>query len=646
MVVPPRAAEVTVRRPIADERSSDAGREVPWLANCWTHRMKLPLQDYLEALHSRVAPMREGTVATYIPELAKVDPAGFGICIATVDGHCYAVGDADRQFTLQSISKPFVYGAALADRGAQTVLSKVGVEPSGDAFNSISLDPTSGAPLNPMINAGAIATTALVGGADVEEQWTRILQLIGNFVGRPMSIDEAVYRSESDTGFRNRAIAWMLRNFDITEGDPMSPLENYFRQCAIQVSCRDLALMAATLANGGVHPITRERALPTAHVPKVLAVMATSGMYDYAGSWLYDVGMPAKSGVSGGILAVLPGRWGIGVYSPLLDAKGNSVRGIEVCRQLSRDFHLHVFGGSHRPEIVVNRIASGSEAPSRRARAAAAAAWVRARAGCIQTLSLQGVVALDGADYVARQIAAMQAHSRFFVLDLHRVSHLLGSAARLLHETRERLADQGCHLVFARVPPAIGAALDHAGAGPRAGYLSFEDNDLAMEWCEDQLLAEEGAPAHDLGVESPTGFALLGGLREPDLRRVVELIETVTFARGEQLFAAGAEGDDRIFLVQSGRLSVLLPTANGHHRRLSTLGPGTSFGEMVLLGHRARSASVVADTDVACWVLSARRFDALVATAPHIRMQVLDNIARDLSVRLRDLNVLIASLAA
>src|SRR5258706_7599740 len=168
-----------------------AEQRAPWLANCMAYRMKLPLQDYLEALHSRLATMREGTVATYIPELANVDPAGFGICIATVDGHCYAVGDTDRLFTLQSISKPFVYGTALADRGAQTVLSKVGVEPSGDAFNSISLDPISGAPLNPMINAGAIATTAVVAGADADAHWARILQSIGGFVCLPLSIDDA-----------------------------------------------------------------------------------------------------------------------------------------------------------------------------------------------------------------------------------------------------------------------------------------------------------------------------------------------------------------------------------------------------------------------------------------------------------------------
>ena len=290
--------------------------------------MQCPIQASLADLHSRLAATHRGALANYIPELAKADSQWFGICLVTMDGVAYAVGDTEQTFTMQSISKPFVYATALADRGQQFVTSKVGVEPSGDAFNSISLDPQTGAPLNPMINAGAIATTSLVAGETTEAQWQRIEASIAAFVGRDVRVDESVYRSESETGFRNRAIAWMLKNFGVIDGEPMATLENYFRQCSILVSCRDLAYMAATLANGGVHPLTGKCALPAEHVERVLSVMATCGMYDYAGSWLYEVGMPAKSGVSGGIIAVVPGRFGIGLFSPLLDEKGNSVRGI------------------------------------------------------------------------------------------------------------------------------------------------------------------------------------------------------------------------------------------------------------------------------------------------------------------------------
>jgi glutaminase len=302
----------------------------------------LPLQRYLTALHQKYQALDDGAVATYIPELAKADPDWFGICVVTTDGYAYAVGESDRHFTVQSVSKPAVYAAALADRGREGVLHRVGVEPSGEAFNSISLDPETGALLNPMINAGAIATTGLVAGATAVEQWERIADVISTFCGRSLTVDGAVYRSESKSGFRNRAIAWMLKNFGIIEGDPMPVLENYFRQCSILVTCRDLAFMAATLANGGVHPRTGKRAVPADEIQAVLSIMATCGMYDYAGSWLYEVGLPAKSSVSGGVIAVMPGRFGIAIFSPRLDENGNSARGIAVCREISREFGLRI----------------------------------------------------------------------------------------------------------------------------------------------------------------------------------------------------------------------------------------------------------------------------------------------------------------
>ena len=222
--------------------------------------MQSPIQTYLEELHRSLLSLEVGAVANYIPELTKADPAWFGITLVTMDGVVYSVGDTAQAFTIQSISKPFVYATALADRGVDCVSAKVGVEPSGDAFNSISLDPQSGAPFNPMINAGAIATTSLVAGDDSARQWQRIEESMAAFIGRKISVDESVYRSESDTGFRNRAIAWMLKNFGIIDGNPMDSLENYFKQCSILVDCRDLAFMAATLSNGGVHPVTGQRA--------------------------------------------------------------------------------------------------------------------------------------------------------------------------------------------------------------------------------------------------------------------------------------------------------------------------------------------------------------------------------------------------
>jgi glutaminase len=274
-------------------------------------RARSPIQRHLEGLHARYAGLRDGEVASYIPELAKADPERFAICIATTDGRVYEVGDARLRFTIQSISKPLTYGLALGDRGLDAVLRKIGVEPSGDAFNSISLEPGTGRPLNPMINAGAIAAASLVAGRSPQDQAARLLAVYSLYAGRALEVDDAIYESERSTGHRNRAIGHMLRNFEIVD-DPDPALDLYFRQCSVAVDCRDLSVMAATLANGGLNPLTGERALDAVHVERVLSVMTTCGLYDAAGEWVFRVGMPAKSGVGGGILVVRPGPLGLG----------------------------------------------------------------------------------------------------------------------------------------------------------------------------------------------------------------------------------------------------------------------------------------------------------------------------------------------
>jgi glutaminase len=220
-----------------------------------------PIQNYLDGLLARLAPLSAGRVADYIPELQLANPDWFGICIATHDGHVYEVGDARQPFTIQSISKPLSYGLALEQQGEAAVLARIGVEPSGDAFNAISLHPRTGTPLNPLINAGAIATCGLVRGRSAAEKMAHILDTFSRYAGRQLDIDERIYRSESETGHRNRAIGWMLRNFGVLEDDPTATLEAYFQQCSIRVTCRDLALMGATLANGGVNPLTGVRAI-------------------------------------------------------------------------------------------------------------------------------------------------------------------------------------------------------------------------------------------------------------------------------------------------------------------------------------------------------------------------------------------------
>jgi glutaminase len=252
------------------------------------------------------------------------------------------VGETSTEFTIQSISKAFLFGLAVETHGRDAVLKRIGVEPSGEAFNSLELR-SSRKPFNPMINAGAITDTGMVTGKNAKEKMDKILALLSAAAGRELRVDEGVYRSEKDTGHRNRAIGYLLKNVDLIDGEVEEVLDLYFQQCSVLVNARDLAVMGATLANLGTNPVTGKEVLSFDSVRDVLSVMFTCGMYDFAGEWAFRVGIPAKSGVAGGILAVINRQLGIGSYSPRLDSMGNSVRGIRFCTDLAEEMGLHVF---------------------------------------------------------------------------------------------------------------------------------------------------------------------------------------------------------------------------------------------------------------------------------------------------------------
>jgi glutaminase len=315
------------------------------------------VQQLLESLHKKYLPHREGNIASYIPELAKANPDWFGISIVTVDGQRFEIGDIEQTFTIQSISKVFTYGMALAERGRETLLSRVGVEPTGDPFNSIiRLDENSKRPDNPMVNAGAIATTSLIPGKDVADRLNRILAMFERYIGHMPHIDVPTFLSERTSGDRNRALAYLMRHFSMIEGDIDLALDLYFQQCSIVVNCQDLATMAATIANRGKNPVTGSQAIDPEYIRDLLSTMYTCGMYNFAGEWAYKVGIPAKSGVSGGIIAVVPNQLGIAVFSPPLDANGNSVRGIKVCEELSHSLDLHTFSSQMQCQQILDRI--------------------------------------------------------------------------------------------------------------------------------------------------------------------------------------------------------------------------------------------------------------------------------------------------
>ncbi len=302
------------------------------------------IASLIEEIYQEHKHLADGDLASYIPELGNVDPRGFAISVTTVDGQIVTAGDKDRLFTIQSISKPFVFGLALETHGLDHVRSRVNVEPTGEAFHSmIRLDESSKRPPNPLVNSGAIAMTSLIKGGSPAAGQTRLKHMYELYTGRVLDMDAAVYESEKATGHRNRAIAHLMLHFGMVEPQIEETVDLYFRQCSFNVNASDLSTMAATLANKGVNPLTGKRAIAEPYVKSLLTLMLTCGLYTYAGEWAFNVGLPAKSGVSGGILAAVPGKMGIGVYSPLVDKQGNSVRGVRVFKDLERALNLHIF---------------------------------------------------------------------------------------------------------------------------------------------------------------------------------------------------------------------------------------------------------------------------------------------------------------
>ena len=302
----------------------------------------------IEELHERRrrAPV---DVVSYYPAEAEDRPDVFGLSGVHVSGVSVSVGDSDERFPLQSISKVFTYALALEDNGRAMTQARVGVEPSGDPYNSITFDEVHHRPHNPMINSGALDAAALVHGRDRGERVARLVDRLRVFGGNPaIDVHPAILSEQLRSTDRNLGLAYLMRSLGMLTGDVEDTLEGYLSACSVTVSTDELALMGATLANGGTNPITGARAVPAEYVRDIISVMLTCAMYDGAGQWFHDVGIPAKSGVSGGIVAALPERIGIAVYSPGLDPHGHSVRGVNICRDLSDYFGLHVFASPAR----------------------------------------------------------------------------------------------------------------------------------------------------------------------------------------------------------------------------------------------------------------------------------------------------------
>src|SRR5215468_341298 len=477
---------------------------------------KPPLLRFLDECHEKFAADDEGAVADYIPELSKADPDHFGISLATLDGHVYEVGDSKIPFTIQSMSKPFVFALALDTLGAARVESAIGVEPSGDPFNSIRLN-AENHPFNPMVNAGAIACTGLIHEAKGEAAFDYIRHALGRFAGRDLKLDEAVYLSESLTGDRNRAIGYLLRTNAVIKDNVAEVLDVYFRQCAILVTARDIAVMAATLANRGINPVTGEQVTTPYAISRTLSVMTSSGMYDYAGEWIYRVGIPAKSGVGGGILASLPARLGLGSYSPRLDGHGNSVRGIKVCEALSAHYGLHMLNRSDDARNSIIADYNIGTSASRRSRRPHERTLLSEHHREVRVMELVGTLSFSNVDYVSRQIAA-KPRPQFIIFDLRRVTAVTPAGARLLAEALRELAAFRVTVIFSGIRRS---SQEWKMITERAGDISNVRNfyllDTAIEWAEDQIVYRHGGAIDFHDTTELAEQPLLAGLAADEL---------------------------------------------------------------------------------------------------------------------------------
>ena len=574
-----------------------------------------------------------GTLANYIPELTKVNPRNFGIVLTTVDGYQYAFGDTDVDFTIQSVSKPFVYGMAIQEHGVRKVLEKISVEPSGDAFNSISLFPGSGRPFNPMINAGAIAATSLVWQVYREQTFSKILETFSDYAGSQLEIDASVYNSESETGHRNRAIAHLLRNFDILQSEVEPPLDIYFKQCSIKVNCRQLSVMGATLACNGVNPFTGKRVLLPKYIPNVLSVMASCGMYDYSGEWIYNVGLPAKSGVGGGVVAVLPGQLSIAVYSPLLDVKGNSVFGVNICKKIAKSFSLHLYKTPRQLKQVVRRQLTLATAKSKFKRDLRAEALLEEFGESVHIMELQGELCFATCEIFMRKISK---HATSLILSLKKCITIDDGALSLLTRLDEE---------FQRIHKSLYitdyAHLDLLNTmASQMAFLQFPELNDAVLHLEKTILHANGYRPKQEPVKL-SDQQLLSGLTDTELCYLAKHLKHRKYNEREVIIKKGSSAEE-IFFLESGQ--VMIQDSNGDNKdfTLAIINAGNSFGEMALLDKQKRSANVIAQTNVSCFVMAYEVLDKMECLAP-IRVKILTNLGATLSSRLRNANKEIAS---
>ena len=430
-----------------------------------------------------------------------------------------------------------------------------------------------------------------------------------------------------------------MRNSDIIEDNTEETLDLYFRQCSILVNCRDLAVMGATLANNGVNPITGVVAMKSHNVEKVLSIMSTCGMYDYAGGWIYDVGMPAKSGVSGGIMAVLPGQFGVGVFSPLLDQQGNSARSIEVCRKISIDFGLHMFDSSKASNSVIRAKYDTTTITSKRIRTTEEFNILRKHGGRIKIYELAGDLIFSATDYVLQTVLGELDKTDYIIFDFRRVTSAKKSAFNLFASLIDLVRLQGKHIFFTNTDYQFNKSLK-ACAGNRVygDVARFTENDLVLEWCENSLIHQFIKPKDIVLKVELSSQVILQDLSAEELLFLKDRMNKRTYTKGEIIINEG-EASNAIYFLTVGEVCIKMnSTKHNYQKRIATLSAGMSFGEMSIIDRQARSASVIAESYVECYELMYSTYDNEIKARQPIKDKLLSNIAVDLSNKLRKAN--------
>ncbi|MPV49254.1 MULTISPECIES: glutaminase A [unclassified Pseudactinotalea] len=579
-----------------------------------------PITTYLQDIHARIARVRDGVPYEVGPAGTLIDPDHFGIALATVDGYVYEVGVTDHEFSMQSISKPFSYGLALDDLGMAAVDAKIDVEPSGDAFNDLSLTSGTSRPANAMINAGALAVASLIKGGGGRSAVQRITELYSQCAGRPLRSAGRAYQAERRHSDRNHGLAYLLSSVGVIEGRPTEALATYLRQCTVQVTCRDLALMAATLANGGTHPITGTQALTLDAVERVLSVMMTSGMYDDAGDWASHVGMPAKSGVGGGIIAVLPGQAGLAVYSPPLDRHGNSVRGVAACRQLSRDMEMHFVRSARIGRSAIRDSYPIDREPSAIRRTDEATELLAEHAHRAVVVELAGDLFFAGTESVVRELTGLDPQVELVVLDVRRVDEFGRVALDMLGTIAEQFARGGATLLLVDPEDTLAHALPE--------LATFESREGAIARCEHLLLERYGSALLDPGRVLVADSPALAMLDQEDVDALAGLMERRSFADGEIIRRVGQRFGG-VFFILSGRISTITTDSDGNRVRVTALGAGMTFGDLSLASEDRQEATVKATGPVEVMVLDAEAIDELEDRDPRLAIQLWRALARD-----------------